>query len=157
MCDDCGRFGVEGVLEKDPYDAHRQIYVWRCAACGKLFSRADAAKLPFSSRREDGGDDAGSNGGDEGYEALGAAIGRLVAEKQTAYGDSFGRSGEVLRVLYPEGIAPGQYDDALAVVRVVDKLFRVAHQKGYGGESPWRDICGYGMLGAARDGKGGAA
>jgi hypothetical protein len=84
------------------------------------------------------------------YEFIGSEIGRLVDEKQAAYGDSFGKSGGVLRILYPDGITPDQYDDALAVVRVVDKLFRIANQKDYGGESPWRDICGYGMLGEGR-------
>lgn len=84
------------------------------------------------------------------YEKIGKELGRLVAEKQAAYGDSFGQSGAVLRVLYPGGISPDQYDDALAVVRVVDKLFRVANQRDYAGESPWRDIAGYGLLGLAR-------
>jgi len=37
------------------------------------------------------------------YEAMGQAIGKLVEEKQAAYGDSFGKSGDVLRVLYRKG------------------------------------------------------
>lgn len=90
----------------------------------------------------------------QSFEALGAEIGRLVAEKQRAYGDSYGRSGEVMRVLYPDGIRPEQYDDALAVVRVVDKLFRIATDRDALGESPWRDIAGYGLLGAARAERG---
>lgn len=85
------------------------------------------------------------------YEDLGAEIGRLVAEKQAAYGDSFGKSGEVLRVLYPEGIAPDQYDDVLSIARILDKLFRIATDRDALGESPYRDIVGYGLLGAARD------
>lgn len=40
------------------------------------------------------------------YEQLGASIGKLVAEKQAAYGDAFGKSGDVLRILYPGGIGP---------------------------------------------------
>lgn len=84
------------------------------------------------------------------YEKLGREIGRLVTEKQAAYGDAFGRAGQVMRVLYPEGIAPDQMDDALGVTRVVDKLFRIATDRDALGESPWRDIAGYGLLGAAR-------
>ena len=80
------------------------------------------------------------------FEQLGREIGSLVDQKQKAYGDSFGRSGKMLRVLYPDGIAPGQYDDALAIVRIVDKLFRVANNRDAFGESPGRDISGYGML-----------
>jgi hypothetical protein len=84
------------------------------------------------------------------YEELGAEIGRLVESKQAAYGDSFGRSGEVMRILYPDGIQPEQYDDALAVIRIIDKLFRVATDRDALGESPFRDISGYGLLGAAK-------
>lgn len=84
------------------------------------------------------------------YAALGDEIGRLVDAKQVAYGDSFGRSGAVLRELYPRGIAPDQYDDMLSLVRIIDKLFRIANQRDAFGESPYRDIAGYGLLGAAR-------
>lgn len=88
------------------------------------------------------------------FESLGSEIGRLVQEKQAAYGNSFGKSGQVMRLLYPDGIKPEQMDDALAVVRVLDKLFRIATAKDAFGESPWRDIAGYGLLGASRAGKG---
>lgn len=44
-------------------------------------------------------------------------------------------------------------DDMLAVVHNVDKLFRIAHSKHAFGESPYRDIAGYGLLGALRDAK----
>ncbi len=77
-------------------------------------------------------------------EALNLA--ELVIRKQMAYGDSFGRSQEIIRVLYPNGIRPDQYLDALAVIRVIDKVFRIANQKSAFGEDPWRDIAGYGLL-----------
>lgn len=75
------------------------------------------------------------------------SIATMVAEKQAAYGDSFGKSGECLRILYPDGVKPSQYNDMLSVVRVIDKLFRIANQKDAFGESPWQDICGYALLG----------
>jgi len=81
------------------------------------------------------------------YEQLGQEVGRLVDEKQVAYGDSFGKAGQVLRILYPDGIAPEQYDDALAITRIIDKLFRIATDKDAFGESPYSDIAGYGLLG----------
>ena len=84
------------------------------------------------------------------YEELGASIGITVAEKQKAYGDSFGKAGGVLRILYPDGIRPEQYDDALAVTRIIDKLFRIATNGDAFGESPYRDIAGYGILGMAK-------
>lgn len=85
----------------------------------------------------------------EDYEKIAAATGRLVQEKQKAYGDSFNRANEVLRVLYPNGVAPDQYRDFLAITRVIDKLFRVATDKDALGENPWKDIMGYALLSVA--------
>lgn len=85
------------------------------------------------------------------WETLGLELGKVVTEKQEAYGDAFGRSGAVLKVLYPDGISSKKMDDALTVVRIVDKLFRIATKKDAFGESPWRDIAGYAILAAARD------
>ncbi len=82
---------------------------------------------------------------------MGRDIGKLCESKNEAYGASFDKAGSVMRVLYPSGIRPEQYDDALAVVRVIDKLFRIATRKNAFGESPWRDIGGYSILGAAKD------
>lgn len=84
------------------------------------------------------------------YPDLGRSIGELVEAKQAAYGDSFGRSGAVMRALYPAGIPPEKLDDALAVVRVLDKLFRIATARDALGESPWRDIAGYALLAVKR-------
>ena len=84
------------------------------------------------------------------YQKLAKSIARTLKGKQAAYGDSFGKSGEVLRTLYPDGISTDKYDDALAVVRIVDKLFRVATDRDAFGESPWRDIAGYAILAANR-------
>ena len=46
---------------------------------------------------------------------------------------------------------PEQYGDMLAITRIIDKLFRVATKKDAFGESPFKDIAGYGILGAAND------
>ena len=85
------------------------------------------------------------------YKKIASDIGSLVQEKNEAYGDSFGQSCRILEVLYPQGIKPHQYRDALAITRVIDKLFRLANKKDAFGESPWRDICGYALLGIAND------
>ena len=80
------------------------------------------------------------------YEHIGTEIGRLVDEKNRAYGDAFNKAGDFLKILYPDGVKPDQYDDMLAIVRVFDKLMRIANQKEAFGENPWRDIAGYGIL-----------
>ena len=81
------------------------------------------------------------------YEQTAEEIGKLVSEKNTAYGSSFAEAHKILAVLYPKGIAPHQFTDALAIIRVIDKLFRIATNKDAFGESPWQDIAGYGILG----------
>jgi hypothetical protein len=82
---------------------------------------------------------------------MGTDIGSLCQEKNIAYGDSFAKSGDILKILYPDGIQPDQYQDALGIIRVIDKLFRLATDKDAFGESPWKDIAGYGILGAVQD------
>jgi len=87
------------------------------------------------------------------YEALGREVGALVDEKQAAYGDSFGKSAEYLRILYPNGVPPEKYQDMLCLVRIFDKAMRLATKKDAFGESPYRDIAGYGLLGVKADGR----
>jgi hypothetical protein len=88
------------------------------------------------------------------YLSIGADIGALVDEKQAAYGDAFGACGDALKLLYPNGIPVEAYDDALAIVRVFDKLKRLATSGGAAdkmGESPWADIAGYAILSLGRE------
>lgn len=84
------------------------------------------------------------------YEALGAELGRLTDEKNAAYGSSFSKTADFFRLLYPDGIRPEQYGDALLLARVFDKCMRIANQKDAFGESPYRDLVGYGLLGAGQ-------
>lgn len=85
------------------------------------------------------------------YKEIGEEIGNLVDEKNAAYGNSFAECHKILSVLYPNGIKLEQYTDALAIIRVIDKLFRLATRKDAFGESPWKDIAGYAILGISND------
>lgn len=76
-------------------------------------------------------------------------IGKLVTEKAAAYGPAFKTAPEALKLLYPEGIDPPKYMDALLLVRIWDKMMRIATKKDAFGESPYRDISGYGIIGAS--------
>jgi hypothetical protein len=89
----------------------------------------------------------------EKIRTLGRALADLVSEKNQAYGSSFEKSGEFLRILYPDGLKPEQYGDALLLVRIFDKQMRIATRKDAFGESPFKDIAGYGLIGAAKDDK----
>jgi hypothetical protein len=81
------------------------------------------------------------------FEKIGTDIGKLVDQKNAAYGSSFEKSEYILKILYPDGINPDQYRNMLAVTRIVDKLFRIATDKDAFGENPFKDIAGYGILG----------
>lgn len=87
------------------------------------------------------------------YKILGTKIGELVDKKNKAYGNSFGEAGNFLKILYPDGIKPEQYTDMLCVVRIFDKLKRIATKKEAFDESPYRDIAGYSLLGLELDEK----
>lgn len=84
------------------------------------------------------------------FTELASDIGKLVEEKNKAYGSAFDRAGDFLRVLYPEGIKPDQYKDMLCIIRVFDKLMRIA--TSYEGTEEkkvdaYSDLMGYGLLG----------
>ena len=85
------------------------------------------------------------------YEKLGKEIGELVDAKNKAYGDSFNQVGKFLEILYPDGIPVENYSDALCIVRIFDKLKRIATNKDALGEDPYRDLVGYGLLGVAKN------
>jgi hypothetical protein len=81
----------------------------------------------------------------------GMEIGALVEEKNAAYGSSFAKAGDFLKLLYPDGMKPEQYQDALLLVRIFDKQMRIATKKDALGENPYRDIAGYGILGTTEE------
>lgn len=85
------------------------------------------------------------------FESLGNKVGALVDEKNAAYGNSFGKCADFLKTLYPDGIRPDQFTDMLCVVRIFDKMMRIATNKGAFDESPYKDIAGYALLGLEKD------
>jgi len=89
------------------------------------------------------------------FSDIGREIGELVEEKNKAYGSSFDKCGTFLKLLYPDGVEPEQYTDMLCIVRMFDKLIRIATNKDAFGESPYRDLVGYGLLGVRKDETGG--
>jgi hypothetical protein len=76
------------------------------------------------------------------YEELAQKIGKLVDKKNKAYGNSFGDAGQFLKILYPNGVPFEKYDDMLCVVRIFDKLKRIATQKEAFNENPKMDLLG---------------
>jgi hypothetical protein len=83
------------------------------------------------------------------YKEIAEEIGDVVDVKNAAYGSSFAKSGDFLRLLYPDGISVDRYEDMLLVVRIFDKQMRIATDRDALGESPFGDIAGYGILGVS--------
>lgn len=97
----------------------------------------------------------------EKYVQIAAAIGELVATKQEAYGDSFGKTTDVMHLLLSDyyNVADDTYvipgallGELLTIVRVLDKISRVVSSPDGDkmGESPYADIAGYAILALAR-------
>lgn len=68
----------------------------------------------------------------------------LLIQKRQAYGNAFNDAPKILECLYPEGISPEQYSDVLTLIRMLDKMHRIANQADT--EDPWQDIAGYAIL-----------
>ena len=85
------------------------------------------------------------------FRDIAAECAKITAEKNLAYGSSFSKSGAFLELLYPDGIKTEQFVDALLIARIFDKLMRIANRKDAFGESPYKDIIGYGLCGAVMD------
>jgi len=86
------------------------------------------------------------------FENIGRSLGELVDEKQHAYGDAITVTERMMKELYPNGIKPNQYRDALLQVRILDKQCRIARgDESKFGESPFKDIAGYGLLGVGHE------
>jgi sulfate transport system permease protein len=90
----------------------------------------------------------------------------IIPALLTGFAMAFARGlGEFGSVIFIAGNIPGiseivpliivikleQYDDMLCIVRIIDKLFRIATAKDAFGESPYGDITGYGLLGLMKD------
>jgi len=80
------------------------------------------------------------------FREIGTEIGSIVDEKNKAYGSAVEKTEQFLRLLYPEGIRPEQYRNALALVRDFDKSVRISTNNDPFGEDPWADKAGYGIL-----------
>ena len=86
------------------------------------------------------------------YHKIAREIADLVVQKQAAYGNSFGKAKEFIKILYPDGIPVERYGDMLTLVRIWDKIMRIATSKDALGESPYADILGYCLLALKEEG-----
>jgi hypothetical protein len=83
------------------------------------------------------------------FAKIAAEIGQLLEKKNAAYGSAFAKAATFLQILYPNGIEPNQYSNVLLLVRIFDKMVRIATDQDALGEDPFMDIAGYGILGVS--------
>jgi|SRR5271166_1491548 len=80
------------------------------------------------------------------FDKIAREIGALTTRKNKVYGNSFGKTADFIKLLYPEGIRVEQYNDVLLLARIFDKLVRIA-TGAKNEENPYFDIAGYAILG----------
>lgn len=86
---------------------------------------------------------------DDIFMQLATDLGKLLAEKNQAYGDAFSKTTQILTLLYPQGIKVEQFKDVHVLVRMLDKMSRIAQDNDPLGESPYKDLAGYAILAQA--------
>lgn len=77
-------------------------------------------------------------------------IAALVSLKQQQYGNAINSTGDFLKSLYPNGIAPQQYNDLGVIIRMFDKMKRISNGN-QGDENAWNDLMGYALLKASEE------
>jgi hypothetical protein len=70
----------------------------------------------------------------------------MLAVKNRKYGDSYAKMAHVLPLFYPNGVPADGLLDAVFILRIVDKLMRIASDQRDDEEDPLLDLCGYGIL-----------
>jgi len=75
-------------------------------------------------------------------------IATLLDNKNRAYGNSIVIAPEIFKILFPNGIPYNKIDDALIMVRILDKFSRIARgdTERVPNEDAKKDVCGYAIL-----------
>lgn len=77
----------------------------------------------------------------------------ILTAKNAKYGNSFAVSGDFLRLLWPNGCKPEDFDRVMLCARMFDKMKRLAVSEDGDDEDPLLDLAGYAVLGLATLGK----
>ena len=78
------------------------------------------------------------------YQQIAEKLVSTLEEKRKAYGDGFSGVPEILKILYPHGVLPEDYENLLTLTRILDKIYRISNNDTT--EDPWLDIAGYSFL-----------
>lgn len=80
------------------------------------------------------------------FQELASELAEMLTEKNRKYGDSYARMAHVLPIFYPDGVPGDHLLDAVFILRIVDKLMRIASAQKDDDEDPVMDIAGYAIL-----------
>lgn len=83
------------------------------------------------------------------YKTISDALAGELVRKHETLGDTFFRGKDAMRVIYPKGVTPSKYKDALVVSRILDKLLAIAQVED--NDRYWNDILGLCLLRLATD------
>lgn len=77
------------------------------------------------------------------FDPLCTDLSKLLWEKRQSYGsNNLTGTGDFFKLLFPEGIPPERFQDALILARMFDKMSRIARGT-QGQEDAWQDLAGY--------------
>ncbi len=90
----------------------------------------------------------GVNGvGENSVRSIAYDVAVIVEEKNREYGSAFKKVSHILSILFPNGIPQKKYHDVAILVRVLDKVCRIANANEVGvRKDAWLDICGYALI-----------
>ena len=84
----------------------------------------------------------------------GYKMGLLVAKKNSDYGSAFEQVTQILKILYPNGIPVHQYENASLLIRMFDKVGRIANENvQFYNEDSWKDLVGYSLIKLVKNSK----
>ena len=80
-------------------------------------------------------------------ESISCDVVSIVKEKNKEYGSAFQKVSEILTILFPNGIPTNKYHDVAILIRVLDKVCRIASANDKDvKKDAWLDLTGYGLL-----------
>jgi hypothetical protein len=84
------------------------------------------------------------------FEDISLEISQTLEKKNKAYGNSFNKTTEHLKLLFPDGVVDDQYQHLMYIVRILDKIGRIANSSLLPPEEgvldAYKDIQGYTTL-----------
>ena len=81
-----------------------------------------------------------------GFFDIASELAEMLSDKNRKYGDSYARMAHVLPMFYPDGVPGNHLLDAVFILRIIDKLMRIASAQSDDEEDPVKDIAGYAIL-----------